>query len=165
MPKNAHVVTPLEVQLERVLPGPIEKVWNYLTTSELLATWLAGALIDGRAGGAVTFRKLDTVYGQITRCEPPSVLEYTLFPYRGKQVGERGQPVSETVTFELEPRGEQVVLRLTVRRPVAESRPVIVAHQQAYANCLTTSLEVTVAFYLDVIIDTLENETFYLRAA
>lgn len=47
------------VQLERVLPGPIERVWEHLTSPEHLADWLAA---DD---------------GVVTHEEPPRRLSYT----------------------------------------------------------------------------------------
>jgi uncharacterized protein YndB with AHSA1/START domain len=39
------------VRLERLLPGPIERVWAYLTESDKRATWFAGGTFDLRVGG------------------------------------------------------------------------------------------------------------------
>ena len=33
---------PAEVRLVRILPGPIERVWEYLTDSEKRARWFGG---------------------------------------------------------------------------------------------------------------------------
>jgi hypothetical protein len=45
------------VELERLLPGPIELVWDHLTRPELRAAWLPET-------------------GEITRCEAPAMLEF-----------------------------------------------------------------------------------------
>jgi uncharacterized protein YndB with AHSA1/START domain len=112
------------VRLERLLPGPIERIWAYLTEPEKRAKWLAGGPMELRVGGAVELRFLHadlsaekavpdrykrmerghTLRGRVTRCEPPRVLAYTW--------GEDGSEV----TFELTPRGEEVLLVLTHRR-------------------------------------------------
>jgi uncharacterized protein YndB with AHSA1/START domain len=42
---------PGTVRLERLLPGPIERVWEYLTDAQKRATWLAGGVFDLRVGG------------------------------------------------------------------------------------------------------------------
>ena len=39
------------VRLERLLPGPIERVWAYLTESDKRATWFAGGPFELRVGG------------------------------------------------------------------------------------------------------------------
>lgn len=44
------------VRFERVLPGPIERVWAYLTESEKRGTWLASGPMDLRVGGRVDLR-------------------------------------------------------------------------------------------------------------
>ncbi len=39
---------------ERLLPGPVDRVWQYLTDSQLRGTWLATGAMEARVGGAVT---------------------------------------------------------------------------------------------------------------
>lgn len=116
------------VRFERLLPGPIERVWSYLTDSEKRGTWLAGGAMEQRAGGKVElrFRHADlspvkeetparyksmedgvTMVGEVVRCEPPRLL---VLSWDGPPSG------SSEVTFELEPRGDKVMLALTHRR-------------------------------------------------
>src|SRR4051794_26100582 len=87
-----------EVRLVRTLPGPIERVWSYLTDPEKRARWFAGGPIEPRLGGKLTlrFRHRDlapdetppeehkqthevghTMEETITRWEPPRVLAFT----------------------------------------------------------------------------------------
>jgi uncharacterized protein YndB with AHSA1/START domain len=75
------------VELERLLPGPIERVWEHLTKPEHLSEWLEA---DG---------------GVVTESAPPERLSYT-------RTGDDSK-----VTFELEPLGEEVRLKITHRRP------------------------------------------------
>jgi hypothetical protein len=49
----AVVVGPGTVRLERLLPGPVGRVWAYLTDPALRATWLAGGPMELRVGGLV----------------------------------------------------------------------------------------------------------------
>jgi uncharacterized protein YndB with AHSA1/START domain len=122
------VTGPGEVRFERVLPGPVERVWAYLTEPEKRAKWLAGGPMDLRPGGRVElqfrhanlspereevpekYRKYGegaAVSGRITACDPPRLLGYTW--------GEEDGPDTE-VTFELSPRGDDVLLVVTHRR-------------------------------------------------
>lgn len=41
---------PATLKIERLLPGPIERVWSYLTQSELRRQWLAAGEMELRAG-------------------------------------------------------------------------------------------------------------------
>ncbi len=101
------------VRLERMLPGPIERVWAYLTEPDKRATWFAGGVFDLRMGGKADLHFDHSLLSAeptppemknkrlrftetITRFEPPRVLSYT-FGHVG--------PESE-VTFELETRGK-----------------------------------------------------------
>jgi uncharacterized protein YndB with AHSA1/START domain len=124
MKQAATVVEPGTVKVERLLPGPVERVWAYLTDSRKRATWFAGGEFDLRVGGRarlefdhaslsnekVTPDKFKNVErpqfdGTITRMEPMRVLAYTM------RFGER----DSEVTFELAPRGKEVLLVITHR--------------------------------------------------
>jgi len=120
------VTEPGTVRIERVLPGPIERVWAYLTEPEKRAKWLAGGPMELRVGGAVQlrfhhadlsaekavperFKAMDrghTMPGRVTRCQPPTLLSFTW----------GDGPAASEVTFELTPQGKDVLLVLTHRR-------------------------------------------------
>ncbi len=108
------------VRFERLLPGPIERVWAYLTEPQFLRTWLAESSMELRVGGAVELHfDTDEVperakagaidQGIITRYEPPHALAYTW------QKAPDG-PVTSHVTFELETVEDKVRLVLTHSR-------------------------------------------------
>jgi uncharacterized protein YndB with AHSA1/START domain len=135
------------VRFERVLPGPIERVWEYLTDSEKRGTWLATGLMEQRPGGSVElhyrhadlttpddkapekFRDLEKGFsfsGRVTRCEPPRLLSFTW--------GGAPDPNSE-VTIELKPRGKDVLLTL-VHRHLGDRRSVVM-HSTGWHTHLT----------------------------
>jgi uncharacterized protein YndB with AHSA1/START domain len=141
---------PAEVRLVRTLPGPIERVWEYLTDSEKRARWLCGGVLEQKAGGKVEFAMVHknlapgetppakyahvqdpgvTFEGRVLRCEPPRLLVYTF-----------GSEDSE-VTFELTPQGKQVLLVLTHRTRGAEEQ----AELTNYASGWHTHLALLVA--------------------
>jgi uncharacterized protein YndB with AHSA1/START domain len=114
------------VRIQRLLPGPIERVWEFLTDSEKRSLWFAGGAMELRAGGrgVLTFhpgalspsgepmterykkyadRKMGTT---VLRVEPPRLLTFTF--------GDEAD--ASEVTFELTPRGDDVLLVLTHRR-------------------------------------------------
>jgi uncharacterized protein YndB with AHSA1/START domain len=125
-PGNADYVTFPEraaVRFERLLPGPIERVWTYLIDPQKRATWFAGGPMELKDGGKVELHfdhnrisseptpKRDgegggreTHHGQIIRCEPPRLLSFTWL----EDIGDH----SET-TFELTPKGQEVLLVVT----------------------------------------------------
>jgi uncharacterized protein YndB with AHSA1/START domain len=115
---------PGEVRIMRTLPGPIERVWQYLTDPEKRARWFAGGLLEPKAGGRAEFAMRQsqlapdetppdkyknmhhsgaTIAGRVLRCEPPHLLVFTF-----------GGDDSE-VTVELQTQGSQVLLVLTHR--------------------------------------------------
>jgi hypothetical protein len=88
------LLDPPAVRFERLLPGPIERVWDYLTQPALQRTWLAASA--GELGG-------------VTRCQPHRSIEFSM---------RDGSVVSIELEDRgaLEPRGAQVMLVLTHRR-------------------------------------------------
>jgi uncharacterized protein YndB with AHSA1/START domain len=114
---------PAEVRLVRILPGPIERIWAYLTDPEKRARWFAGGPMEPKVGGKMTLQfhhkniapdevppdQYKDVHetgfempGTILRWEPPRVLSYTF-------------DESSEVTFELTEQAKNVVLVLTHR--------------------------------------------------
>jgi uncharacterized protein YndB with AHSA1/START domain len=127
-PEYGIVTEPGTVRFERLLPGPIERVWAYLTESELRGTWLARGRMELRVGGRVElhFRHAELsphteptpdrykkheggagIHGRITRCDPPRLLSYTW---------SEGSGSDSEVTFELTSRDQDVLLVVTHRR-------------------------------------------------
>jgi len=53
MNERATVIEPSTVRFERLLPGPVERVWAYLVESKKRATWLAAGEFDLRLGGRI----------------------------------------------------------------------------------------------------------------
>lgn len=120
---NAYgaLTEPATLTIERLLPGPIERVWAYLTESELRRKWLAAGPMEMKAGAPFEFvwrnDELTDPPGQrppdfgdehrmqsrITEVDPPRKLA---FAWQG----------SGDVSFELEPRGDHVLLTVIHRR-------------------------------------------------
>ena len=117
-----ELLEPAAVRIERTLPGPIERVWDYLTDSDLRARWLAAGRMEPRPGAPVEFVwRNDELSGGgahrpegfpaeqrmtcvVVRAEPPRLLVLSW-----------GASGSE-VTFELAPAGSEVKLTLTHNR-------------------------------------------------
>lgn len=127
------------VRFERLLPGPIERVWSYLTEGPLLRTWLAqdgaipaeiGATFVLTMGGGDDMPERDghsaAVYGTVLAYEPPHVLAYTW----GVRAPD-GTMLDSTVRFELTAGGERVALVLTHGTVIAgfEARTLTGWHQ------------------------------------
>jgi uncharacterized protein YndB with AHSA1/START domain len=110
------------VVVKRVLPGPIDRVWAYLTEPEKRAKWFAGGAMDLRIGGEVKLyfdhsnitdeptpekhkchTNLESL-GHITQLESPRLLAYTWW--------EQDDDKSEII-FELTPQGSNVLLEIT----------------------------------------------------
>ncbi len=112
---------PMTLEIQRLLPGPIERVWDYLTRSELRRQWLAAGEMELRAGAAFELvwrndelndppsRRPDGFDAEhrlecrITELDPPRRLAFTWGS-------------SDGVTFDLSPAGQKVRLTVTHRR-------------------------------------------------
>lgn len=115
------VTEPATLTIQRLLPGSIDRVWAYLTESDLRRQWLASGIMDMSLGAPVelVWRNNELTdppgnrpegFGEehrrtekITALDPPRRL--------GISWGETGG-----VTFELEPLGDMVRLTVTHRR-------------------------------------------------
>lgn len=112
------LVAPDTLRIQRLLPGPIERVWSYLVESELRKLWLADGTMDPVEGAP-----LELVWRNDELAGPKD--------QRPAEMSEEHRMKSEVVavepprrlviawantgnvTFELEPRGEGVLLTLT----------------------------------------------------
>ena len=52
-PGYAALIEPRTLQIQRVLPGPVERVWAYLTESDLRRRWFAAGEMRMEAGSPV----------------------------------------------------------------------------------------------------------------
>jgi uncharacterized protein YndB with AHSA1/START domain len=91
----------------RHLPGPIERVWAYLTDPKFLEKWLSDGSIADSVGGEVSLEMGAT--GRVTVYEPPHVLEYT---WNELELS-RGRLADSLVRWELAEEGDGVRLTLT----------------------------------------------------
>lgn len=117
----ARLIDPATLFLQRILPGPIERVWQYLTDSELRGQWLATGTMQGVPGTPfeLVWRndeltrppgrrpegidEENRMQSEIIAVEPPHRLVF--------RWGDDGE-----VCFELAEQGAHVVLSLTHRR-------------------------------------------------
>ena len=116
------------VRFERLLPGPIDRVWAYITEEKKRAKWLCAGDTELAVNGTVEMvfdhrtlastgdidppekyqdmPKIVSFGGRVTRLEPPRLLAHT-WEFEGE---------NSEVTYELSEEGEQVRLVLTHRR-------------------------------------------------
>lgn len=107
------------VELKRLIPGPIELAWDYLTKPELLKTWFADMSVEPRVGGAVVIRFSEDescnttgVRGTVSEFRKPHVIAFSWFQQRLQPDGSRKGVDEGAVRFELAERGEKVLLTL-----------------------------------------------------
>ena len=120
MSENGRLIDEKMVRFERLLPGPIERVWEFLTSGERIGEWFGQPgleyIFEPREGG--TIRLADGhVRGVVTQWKPPRRLTYTWNVFSLEDLESRFP--ESYVAFELEPQGEEVRLILT-HRPMLE---------------------------------------------
>ena len=111
------LTAPATLKLQRLLPGPIERIWDYLTKSDLRRQWLAAGEMEMKADTPFEFvwrndelnnppsqrpegfPEEHSMQARVTECDPPRKLAITW--------GENG-----AVSFTLEPAGNRVLLTL-----------------------------------------------------
>ncbi|WP_370087087.1 SRPBCC family protein [Ekhidna sp.] len=119
MDKYGKLINDNTLQFERMLPGPIQKVWEYLTDEKKRALWFAGGKTSLKSGGEMKLIFHNSQLGSpaeptpekykdfgdgfesvaiVRECEPPYLL---VLEWEG------------LVTFKLEEQGEQVKMVLT----------------------------------------------------
>lgn len=148
MNRPATMIDPGTIKLERVLPGPIERVWSYITESEKRAKWLAAGPMDLRVGGkvrlefdneklpndeipdAVRQRGKGTFEGVIPRLEPPRLLAHT-WEFKGSDT---------EVSYELTPRGKDVVLVIVHRNLGRDLRAGVMGGWDTHTGILSDIL-------------------------
>ncbi len=123
---TVQLTAPGTMVLERMLPGPIERVWEYLTDGEKRRKWISAGDMDLKPGGKYEYifdhneisdvvepvpeKYAEECYpgmsmtGHVIALDPPRMLHMTW--------AEDSDEYSE-VKFELEPAGDQVKLTLT----------------------------------------------------
>jgi uncharacterized protein YndB with AHSA1/START domain len=122
LPDAYGVLTePTTLTIQRILPGPIERVWAYLTESKLRRQWLAAGDMDMKAGAPFElvwrndeltnppgnrpdgFGTEHRMQGKIIEADPPRKFSFEW-------------PGNGDVTFTLAPRGNRVLLTVVHRR-------------------------------------------------
>lgn len=125
MNDRATLIQPSTVRFERLLPGPLERVWAYLTESNKRALWLAAGEFDLRVGG-----KIELLFdnSKLTDETPPAGARGAA-PHRAEGVITRLEPMkllahtwswesgTTEVTYELAPRGKDVLLTIHHKLP------------------------------------------------
>jgi uncharacterized protein YndB with AHSA1/START domain len=115
------LIEPTILKIQRLLPGPIERIWAYLTESELRRKWLAAGEMEMKVGAPFElvwrndeltdppgprppgFGDEHRMRSRITELDPPRKLAIA---WEG----------SGDVSFELEPKGNKVLLTVIHRR-------------------------------------------------
>lgn len=137
MTAYADITSATSLRIERLLPGPIERVWDYLVDGDKRGQWLASGPVDARQGGRIDLRfdnshltghaddrppakyasheNASTLHGDVLACEPPRLLAF--------RWGDA--PDASQVRFELQEEGSQV--RLVVIHTDARNRDMMIS--------------------------------------
>lgn len=135
MKDAATILSPTELRFERLLPGPIETIWAFLTDARKRGEWFAAGPMDLRVGGRV---ELNFKHSDLSPLKAPP-------PERLKEMDAKGHQAIETITeidpprhlaftfhnsevvFDLVPKGDKILLILTHRKLPSRDQMVGVA--------------------------------------
>ena len=107
--------------IRRLLPGPIDRIWSYLTESELRQKWLAEGAMDLTADAPFTFTWRNSELTDPSGTPPEGFSPEHSMECRIVEV----EPLRKltftwngtgNVTIKLEPMGDEILLTLTHRR-------------------------------------------------
>jgi len=137
---------PATLTIQRLLPGPVERIWDYLTKSDLRRQWFAAGEMDLEEGGGFeltwrngelsdppgqrpeSFPEEHSMKGTITQIAPPYRLAITWGTTGG-------------VVFDLEPKGSDVLLTVVHSRiPDRSIRLNVCAGWHAHLDVLVLRL-------------------------
>ena len=156
MSNFGELVNANTVRFERLLPGPIERVWSYIFEGDKRAKWLCGGTAEPNVGGKMEmhfdneslssqpdiprpekYKEMPdkpSFTGTVTRYEPPRFFSH-LWDFEDE---------ATEVCYELEQRGDKVLLVLTHTR-LTSSEDILSVSGGWHAH-------------LDVLVDVLEGK-------
>jgi uncharacterized protein YndB with AHSA1/START domain len=140
-----ELIEPMTLKIQRLLPGPIDRVWAYLTESELRRQWLASGAMEMRTDAPFTFTWRNNELSDPPGRPPEGFssehsLEsriLALVPGRKLVIAwNQGE-----VSFDLEAAGDKVLLTVIHRRlPDATQLLNVSAGWHAHLDVLATRL-------------------------
>jgi uncharacterized protein YndB with AHSA1/START domain len=143
-PNLGRVVNESTCQFERTLPAPVNRVWQYLTNSDFLSSWLAVASIECRIGGRVELQfdenevperkeQGSKIRGLVSAYEAERKLEYSWIDTKSH--------LESTVSFELTAQGNETKLTVTHSRVPSARMHEFMAGWHAHLDILTARLK------------------------
>lgn len=119
MDRQGTLINPQTLQFVRLLPGPIERVWDYLTDAEMRKQWFCGGSSALLPGKEVSFVFHNSQLGSPSHPTPEKYQEYG-DGFESKAVVVKAEKPhlfvikwEGVVTFQLEEKGDEVQLTLT----------------------------------------------------
>lgn len=146
------LILPDTLYFERLLPKPIERVWQYLTDDTLRGKWFAAGSLDPKVGGTM---QLNFNHHDLSEEDDP-----TPDKYKEMDEGDKSTAIitaiepyhllafewdNSEVTIELSEVGEKVLLKLTHKKLKTdkETRIGTLAGWHTHLNILRDRLEET----------------------
>jgi uncharacterized protein YndB with AHSA1/START domain len=136
------------IRFERVLPVPVERVWQYLTASDCLPQWLAAGNIEQQFGGKVELNfnleemserkeKGARIHGRVNFIEPLRAIAYSWI--------DDDSNLNSNVSFQLSAQGDETSLVLTHSQVPGDRMADVMAGWHTHLDILKARLTDAVA--------------------
>jgi uncharacterized protein YndB with AHSA1/START domain len=142
MSNYGQIVNSHTVRFERLLSGPIERVWDHITGPDGIALWLfADSSFQLRTGGLINLKFATPdpengheyrVRGTVSECAAPRLIAYSWI--------ETSTDLTSSVRFEIETIGSEVKLIVTHSYVSPEFMPKVGAGWHAHLDILAAIL-------------------------
>ncbi|SNS70830.1 Uncharacterized conserved protein YndB, AHSA1/START domain [Ekhidna lutea] len=119
MSTHGKLIAPNSLQFERLLPGPKERVWEYITDGDKRGQWFAGGSTNLEVGGEIKYVFNNSHLSSQYEPAPDKYKDYgDGFVSHAKVIKSEPHDLfviewEGLVTFELQQQGEEVKLTLT----------------------------------------------------
>lgn len=146
MTDQALMTGPMRLEIRRVLNGPIDRVWDYLTDGNLRKLWFCGGATATKPGGPITFAfdhrllsdagppekyadsEVVDMSGEVLEVEKPTTLKFTW--------NEMHVEGASTVTIRLKDLGDRTELHLIHEDLVPDIQTGVQAGWHAHLDLL-----------------------------
>jgi uncharacterized protein YndB with AHSA1/START domain len=140
-----ELIEPATLRIRRLLPGPVERIWAYLTDTELRQQWFAAGMMDLTVDAPFELIWRNGDLSEVTSQRPEGVatearMKSKILAVRAPTLLAFSWGESGEVHIELATQGEDVLLTLVHRRVAPDQRLNVSAGWHMHFNILESRM-------------------------